>query len=101
MRIARPIVDARAPQLFIESLEFRTLLSAGALDPTFGTGGRLIVNDLQLYVSSAATQSDGKIVVGGTEFTGGDVDTAVVARFNSDGSLDSSFGTDGVAHIKN
>ena len=67
--------------------------SAGALDASFGTGGRLITraspftND---YANAVAIQSDGKIVVGG--YSNGRLG---LVRLNTDGSLDSTFGTGG------
>jgi uncharacterized delta-60 repeat protein len=66
----------------------------GSLDNTFGNGGVVTVPAENLtharYDISdlpAALQADGKIVVGG----------AAVYRFNADGSLDTSFGDNGVA----
>lgn len=71
----------------------------GALDPTFGISGK---TTLKLGASSdtvdgAAFQIDGKIVVaGGVLFNSTyDARSSVVARFNSNGSLDQSFGDNG------
>ena len=71
----------------------------GALDPTFGNRGRVKTdfhrsNDLAYGM---ALQPDGKMVVAGISFigisaTGGDF---AVARYNTDGTLDSSFGVGG------
>ena len=65
----------------------------GSLDSTFGTAG-IAVADLAGFddVMAAALQADGKIVVGST--SGGLI---TVARFNTDGSADSTFGSNGVA----
>ena len=68
----------------------------GALDPTFGTGG-IVTTDLTDFAlsdeaRSVAVQSDGKIVAAG--YSG---DYFAVVRYNSDGSLDTSFDEDGVA----
>ncbi len=64
---------------------------AGTLDSTFGVGGKVIMNfGASASASAVAIQSDGKIVVGGqisNQF--------LVERFNSDGSLDTSFSNDG------
>ncbi|MBK8040216.1 MAG: choice-of-anchor D domain-containing protein [Verrucomicrobiaceae bacterium] len=69
--------------------------SAGALDTTFGTGGKVVTTigtgDEISY--SSALQSDGKIVLGGYAFMTND-DFALV-RYNSDGTLDTTFDTDG------
>ena len=68
--------------------------SDGSLDPTFDTDGK-VTTDLGSndYGRALALQADGKIVIAG--YTGSDeVDFALV-RYNSDGSLDTTFDTDG------
>ncbi|MEX2317457.1 MAG: delta-60 repeat domain-containing protein [Pirellulales bacterium] len=87
--------------LSFERLEDRSLLSAGDLDLTFGTGGTVTtdINELSDSAASVAIQSDGKIVVAGSTLpTLKDIffDFAVV-RYNADGTLDTSFGADGIA----
>jgi uncharacterized delta-60 repeat protein len=78
--------------LRVERLEDRTLLSAGALDPTFGTGGKDITDfgGSGDYAGDVVLLPGGKILVGG----GGNHDFAL-ARYNSDGTLDTTFGTGG------
>jgi uncharacterized delta-60 repeat protein len=73
----------------------------GSLDTTFGTGGQ-IVTDLSGggsdWARAMALQADGKIVVAGDSTTAAspfNQDFAVV-RYNSDGSLDTTFGTGGI-----
>lgn len=65
----------------------------GDLDDSFGSGG--IVRD-NAYASaySIAMQPDGKIVAGGYSADGPTYDFAL-ARYNSNGTLDNSFSTDG------
>lgn len=68
------------------------LRTNGALDTTFGSGGKRVIDfggdDESVY--GAALQPDGKIVLAG------DSDLRVaVARLNSNGSLDSTFSGDG------
>jgi uncharacterized delta-60 repeat protein len=76
------------------------MLTAGQLDPTFGTGGKIVTDfigplDSALNGASAAmVQPDGKIVVVGAARLGTRYEWAV-ARLNPDGSLDPSFGTNG------
>jgi uncharacterized delta-60 repeat protein len=72
--------------------------SAGELDPAFGNGGKVTTDMGRDEGGQAiALQSDGKVIVaGGAESKKKGRDFAV-ARYNRDGSLDSSFGTDGVA----
>jgi uncharacterized delta-60 repeat protein len=65
----------------------------GALDPTFGNGGEDTTTfSSGAHVSGIVPQADGKIVLVGM---GGSV--SVLARYNSDGSLDPTFGSGGIA----
>jgi uncharacterized delta-60 repeat protein len=64
----------------------------GTPDQTFGSNG--IVRPTTGYAYSMALQPDGKILEGGQDPSGFLVQ---VARVNSDGSLDTSFGSGGVA----
>lgn len=68
----------------------------GSLDLSFGVNGKVITKFESLYdgIGSLAIQSDGKIVVVGNTFLNGYSDFTVV-RYNSDGSLDLSFGSEG------
>jgi uncharacterized delta-60 repeat protein len=73
--------------------------SDGSLDTSFDTDGKVITaiagtNDDRAY--SAAIQSDGKIVVVGYTYGTGLYHYALV-RYNTDGSLDASFDSDGIA----
>ena len=82
----------------IESLEQRQLLAIVA-DLSFANGGRLAFGDgfsLTTFGDSAI-QSDGKILVAGTDrgVTGIDPGDFVVERYNPDGTLDETFGTSG------
>ncbi len=67
----------------------------GSLDSSFGTGDKVITDfgSTQDYARSLALQADGKIVVAG--YTVGTDRNFALARYNADGSLDSSFGTGG------
>jgi uncharacterized delta-60 repeat protein len=66
--------------------------SDGSLDPSFGTGGKVTTDfaPFNSQASSVAIQADGKIVAAGS--AGSDF---ALARYTSDGSLDTSFGTGG------
>jgi uncharacterized delta-60 repeat protein len=68
----------------------------GSLDPSFGTGGKVTTNlgGSQETAFSVVVQSNGKIVVAGRSGNGSNDDVALV-RYNTDGSLDPSFGTGG------
>jgi uncharacterized delta-60 repeat protein len=70
--------------------------AAGSLDPTFGTGGKVLTDlgdnsagaQIQAVVSDAALQSNGDIVVSGN---------FGLVRYLSNGKLDTSFGANGLA----
>jgi uncharacterized delta-60 repeat protein len=62
----------------------------GALDITFDTDGKAALTAFGGDRSAMALQPDGKIVMVGGTFT-----DFVLARFNADGSLDTTFDTDG------
>jgi uncharacterized delta-60 repeat protein len=72
----------------------------GSLDTSFGTGGKTTtsIEGNNEYANSLVIQSDGKIIAAGYSLnrTGGrnDNDFALV-RYNTNGSLDTSFGTGG------
>lgn len=68
----------------------------GSLDNTFGDNG-IVISNISGWQSShdrslsLSFQSDGKILAAGIT----DFNTAAIARFNSDGSIDKSFNLDG------
>src|SRR5262249_12720454 len=68
--------------------------SNGSLDSTFNGTGEVTTNfGGYATADSVAIQADGKIVAAGHTFAGGA--GAALARYNSDGSLDTSFGNSG------
>jgi uncharacterized delta-60 repeat protein len=70
------------------------LKTDGSLDSSFGTGGIATVPIGSVaQATGLAIQSDGKIVLGGAAVT--DHHRFVVARLNSNGTIDSGFGTGG------
>lgn len=69
----------------------------GTLDDTFGTGGEVLI-DLAGgadRLRAVQVQSDGKIVAAGRAEMGGQED-ALLVRLHPDGTLDTSFGDDGI-----
>jgi uncharacterized delta-60 repeat protein len=69
--------------------------SDGSLDTSFGSGGKVVTdfgNNEAIY--AVGVQRDGRIVAAGTAGVGDTSDFAL-ARYNSDGSLDSTFGSTG------
>jgi uncharacterized delta-60 repeat protein len=71
----------------------------GTLDPTFGVNGKVTTDfpGLAAVASSVVIQPDGKILVAGGAFPNftflGDFE---LVRYNSNGSLDTSFGSGGI-----
>ena len=68
----------------------------GSLDTTFGTGGKVItdIHPVTDEAHAVVIQSDGKIIAGGIAGPGGNLDFAL-ARYDSSGALDPTFGGDG------
>lgn len=69
----------------------------GSLDLSFDTDGIVItsIGPDGDYIEDVAIQTDGKIVVGGYTFNGSNTEF-VLARYNTNGSLDATFDTDGI-----
>ncbi len=68
----------------------------GSLDITFGADGKVITDfGGDDEGNAVAMQKDGKIVVAGFTNVGGGDNNFSVARYNTDGSLDITFGVDG------
>ncbi len=68
----------------------------GTLDPTFGTGGKVLtVIGEQSDALAVTVLADGKILAAGYALTNSANDFAV-AKYNSDGTLDAAFGSGGI-----
>jgi uncharacterized delta-60 repeat protein len=79
----------RTRRLAVEPLEDRITPSTGGLpDPTFGSGGVVMTSFTNNYDAAYAVtvQPDSKILIGGN---------SLVARYNANGTLDTSFGSGG------
>jgi len=71
--------------------------SDGSLDNSFGNGGRVLtaMSDGQDAITSILIQPDGKIVVAGNAMNNNGYINSILARYNSNGSIDTNFGTNG------
>jgi len=76
--------------------------TTGTLDSSFGTGGQVITDlssqtpSINLTGNSVALQLNGKIVLGGTySIPSTSVTSFSLARYNTDGTLDTTFGLAG------
>jgi len=82
----------------VDDFALLRLNTDGSPDNTFGTGG-LVITDIDGYHDNAygmALQPDGKILLGGDGYTN-DRRNVCVVRYNTNGSLDASFGNGGIA----
>ena len=72
-------------------------LPDGSLDPAFDVDGRVVAALAVPFgdVAEVAIQADGRILVAGTSFSG-PIPRFALARFLTDGCLDTSFGVNGV-----
>ena len=96
---------SRGPLLTLSILLIACTLAtaqAGTLDPAFGTGG-IITTDFgdqinsNVAIATAVTiQTDGKILVCGGIPSSTGFPIAAIARYNTDGSVDTTFGTSGI-----
>jgi uncharacterized delta-60 repeat protein len=77
--------------------------AGGSLDQTFGTNGSVetTFGDQAAAGSGIVVQADGKIIVVGVSGAGpySELNDFALARYNSDGSLDQSFGSGGTLKI--
>lgn len=75
--------------------------SNGSLDTSFGTNGwsSIFFGTIADGALSVTIQSDGKIVIGGVTRVDNDNNDIAIARFNADGSIDTTFDNDGKATV--
>jgi uncharacterized delta-60 repeat protein len=95
------IAGSVAPPYTYADFGVARLTASGALDPTFGGGAGWVTTDFGSPsdpfptgdgATSVAIQSNGKIVAAGFARLNGGFSDFAVARYNADGTLDSSFG---------
>lgn len=79
--------------------------SNGSPDSSFGNGGKVTtaLSSLYYFASAIALQSNGKIVITvgirPSVISNGDFGDFLVARYNPNGTPDTSFGTDGILRL--
>lgn len=81
----------------LQSVTLSRFKADGAIDITFGINGvvRLPYPDQYYEFNALAVQPDGRIIAAGSSF-----DNIIVARFETNGSPDSTFGTNGVKFLQ-
>ena len=94
------LVLATALLLPLRGVEPVSAASEGDLDTSFDTDGWNTIsgNDLWFEAMSVVVQSSGKTVIAGARMNGMQFEP-LLARFNVDGSLDTSFGSDGTGIV--
>lgn len=85
-------------QLGIIIIASNVYSQSGSLDSSFGTGGKVItsINSGADKAYAVALQTDGKIIVAGMTTNASTGKDFACLRYNSDGTLDSTFGTSGI-----
>ena len=85
------------PTTFDDQFALARYTRDGSLDTSFGTGGKVTTEFGVKFNGAGAVeiQGDGKIVVAGGAAGGPTGADIALARYNGDGSLDTSFGTGG------
>ncbi len=86
--------------IFILSFAFNIYSQDGSMDQSFGTDGWVFasIEERKSGGSDVVVQPDGKIIVIGT-YNNGDNDDFIVTRYNENGTIDQTFGTNGVTII--
>src|SRR5262245_3793716 len=94
--VAAWLTPGNLPKVFIAHAQEVEEQAAGELDPTFGTGGKVTADfgGKESQAKALVIQADGKLIEAGS-VSNATTDVAI-ARFNSDGTLDSSFGAGGL-----
>ncbi len=82
--------------MFEGDLIFARFNSDGSADQSFGTGGQATPSEGYDFVGNVALQPDGKILIPTDSQVGSGFQPAIL-RLDADGSLDPSFGDDGVS----
>jgi len=84
----------------VENMALAKYNTDGSLDASFGIAGKttIVFNDVNSKINDLLVEGDGKILLAGSTYQKiyyGDLDFVVV-RLNSNGILDSGFGTNGI-----
>src|SRR5262249_47805228 len=96
--------NAASGTVLLGDLDFAVVryLPDGTLDPAFGAGGKATLNiaGKSDFATTAALQADGKILVAGRVFSDAGTEADIgVARFNADGTADTTFGSNGRVRV--
>src|SRR3954465_1816315 len=84
------------PLSLFQSLERRVLITPTQIDLSFGSGGYVYTHNTDT-IYDMAVQSDGKLLAAGCVFKHDALGDFGVIRYNPDGSIDTTFGSNGTA----
>lgn len=89
------------PGVALTDLLLLRLNTDGTPDDTFGTNGVVTYNSIYESGRAVRIQNDGKIIVAGTRWSYSSIENAaLLIRYNSDGSMDTTFAENGVLIYK-
>jgi uncharacterized delta-60 repeat protein len=92
------LAGTRAPSFEASAISVRRLLADGTPDPAFGVAGEVLVRVSTFDTANGIVlQRDGRILVTGESDETG---VGIAARINRDGSMDRSFGLNGVTTLR-
>lgn len=99
LEIGYSYFDNRTPALILTTVSIVQFDLNGHPDPGFGNNGVVVLDQLKTDANAAdaVLQADGKLLVTGKYLNSTAGPHHYVARLNEDGSLDSSFGVNGIA----
>src|SRR6476659_4153790 len=81
---------------FFTALSLSSFSQSGTLDQDFGNQGKVVTNlGVDEMGTCTAKQADGKILVAGSVTGNGIPSDFLIIRYNSNGTIDSSFGKKG------
>ncbi len=97
-RLVRVLLTVPISLGLLASLSSPVSAAPGDLDSSFDGDGKVItsIGDVTAKAYAVAIQPDGKTVVAGYATINDNGDDFAIVRYNVDGSLDSSFGDDGI-----
>lgn len=98
INLSAAILGRVAASLILAALPALAVAQSGQLDTSFGTNGifaSTFNNSSPVFGTAVALQADGKIIVGGEAGNPG-----IILRLNSNGTVDTTFGSAGVVSIR-
>jgi uncharacterized delta-60 repeat protein len=93
--VTRAVVLALVVGLVVLGYTTEARAAPGELDASFGSGGKVTTDFADDFGADVAVQDDGKVVVAGSASTGATGGDFALARYNPNGTLDSTFSGDG------